>query len=119
MIKTYESETREKMCTLNEEMKCLERENLNLKAALTQAKVRESHLNSTLNNINKVNLDLKSISKSITEKLTNKMSNIEPNQIASVTDKHSSINSSMRSIVKDSSVKFSASAIPKHNKWLN
>lgn len=53
-------------------MKTLERENKTLKGALSQAKLRETNLNSTLNNINKVNKDLNSISHSLTEKLNNR-----------------------------------------------
>jgi len=57
------------------ELKTLERENKNLKGALNQAKLRETNLNSTLNNITKVHKDLNSISNSISEKLNNQNKN--------------------------------------------
>jgi len=71
------------MDVVQQELKTLERENKNLKGALNQAKLRETNLNSTLNNITKVNKELNSISNSITEKLNNNHANSKENDMLS------------------------------------
>lgn len=71
------------MDVVQHELKTLERENKNLKGALNQAKLRETNLNSTLNNITKVNKELNSISNSINERLNNNPVNSKENDMLS------------------------------------